>query len=76
MKKGVLRNFTEFTGKHLCQSLFFNKVAFLRLATLLEKETLAQVFFCKFCEVSKNTFFTEHVRTTAFANKMLDKLDE
>ena len=26
-KKGVLRNFTIFTGKHLCQSLFFNKVA-------------------------------------------------
>ena len=24
---GVLRNFTKFTGKHLCQSLFFNKVA-------------------------------------------------
>ena len=26
-KKGVLRNFTKFTGKHLYQSLFFNKVA-------------------------------------------------
>ena len=26
-KKGVLRNFTKFTGKHLCMSLFFNKVA-------------------------------------------------
>ena len=26
-KKGILRNFTEFTGKYLCQSLFFNKVA-------------------------------------------------
>ena len=26
-KKRVLRNFTDFTGKHLCQSLFFNKVA-------------------------------------------------
>ena len=26
-KKGVLRNFTKFTGKHLCQRLFFNKVA-------------------------------------------------
>ena len=26
-KKGVLRNFTKFTGKHPCQSLFFNKVA-------------------------------------------------
>ena len=29
-KKGVLKNFTKFTGKHLCQSLFFNEVAGLR----------------------------------------------
>ena len=27
VRKGVLRNFANFTGKHLCQSLFFNKVA-------------------------------------------------
>ena len=26
-KKGVLRNFTKLTGKHLCQRTFFNKVA-------------------------------------------------
>ena len=26
-KKGILRNFAKFTGKHLCLSLFFNKVA-------------------------------------------------
>ena len=25
-KKGVLINFVKFAGKHLCQSLFFNKV--------------------------------------------------
>ena len=30
-KESVLRNFTKFTGKHLCQSLFFNKVASLIL---------------------------------------------
>ena len=30
IKDGVPRNFTKFTGKHLCQSLFFNKVAGLR----------------------------------------------
>ena len=29
-KKGVLRNFTKFTGKQLCQGLFFNKVAGLK----------------------------------------------
>ena len=26
-KKGVRRNFAKFTGKHLCQSFFFKKVA-------------------------------------------------
>ena len=36
-EKGVLRNFAKFTGKHLCQSLFFNKVAGLRPATLLKR---------------------------------------
>ena len=26
LKKGVLKYFSKFTGKHLCQSLFFNKI--------------------------------------------------
>ena len=50
-EKGVLRNFAKFTGKHLCQGLFLNKVA-----GFIEKEILAQVFSCEFCEISKNTF--------------------
>ena len=29
-KKGVLRNFAKYTGKHLCQSLFFDKVVGLQ----------------------------------------------
>ena len=37
-KNGVLKNFTKFTEKHLC-------------------ENLAQVFFCKFCEIFRNTIF-------------------
>ena len=28
----------------------------------LQKETLAQVVFCEFCEIFKNSFFTEHFR--------------
>ena len=50
-RKGVLRNFAKSTGKHLCHSLFFNKVAGLK------KEALAQVFSCEFCEISKSIFF-------------------
>ena len=58
VRKGVPGNFAKFTGKHLCQSLFFNKVAGLRpeACNFIKKETLAQVFFCKFYEISKNTF--------------------
>ena len=59
-KKGVLRNFTKFTVKYLCQSLFFNKVAVEVACNFTKKETLVQVFSCEFCKISKNTFFTEH----------------
>ena len=65
VKKGVLRNFTKFTGKHLCQSIFFNKVAGLSPATLLKKILWQRGFSCEFCEISKNTFFTEHLLATA-----------
>ena len=51
IKKCFLRKFTNFTGKHLCQSLFLNKVTGLRPAT--------------FCVISKNVFFTEYLWTTA-----------
>ena len=50
-KKGVFRNFAKFTGKHLCQKLFFNKVAGLRPATLLKKSLWHRCFpvnFAKF----------------------------
>ena len=61
-KRDALRNFAKFTGKHLRQSLFLNKVAIILTlifswpATLLKKETLAQVLPCEFCEIFKNTF--------------------
>ena len=31
----------------------------------IKKETLAQVFFCEFCKISKNNSFTEYLWTTA-----------
>ena len=32
---------------------------------LIKKEPWAQVFSCKFCEISQNTYFTEHLWATA-----------
>ena len=35
-KKGVLGTFAKFTGKHLCQSPFFDFVKFLRVPFFIE----------------------------------------
>ena len=63
--KDILKNFTEFTGTHLRQSLLFNKVVG-RARNFIKRKTLAQVFSCEFCQIFKNTFFTEQLWTTAF----------
>ena len=42
--KGVLNIFAKFTGKHLSQSLFFNKVAGLRPTTLLKERLWYRCF--------------------------------
>ena len=64
-KKGVLKNFTKFTWKHMCQSFYLNKAALRPEAcNVIKKLTLAQAFSCKFCEISKNRF---SYRTTPVA---------
>ena len=60
-KKGFLKNFAKFTGKHLHQSLFF-KVAGLRPATLLKKRLWHMCFLVNFAKFLRITFFTEHPR--------------
>ena len=35
-----------------------------QVCNFIKKETTAQVFSCEFCEISKNAFFTEHLRAT------------
>ena len=49
IRKTVLKNFTAFTGKNLCWSLFLIK----RPRT--EKET-TQVFSCEYCKVLRTAF--------------------
>ena len=46
-KKGVLKNFAKFTGKHLRSEA----------SNFMKKETLEQVFSREFCEISKSTFY-------------------
>ena len=69
-KKSVLRNFAKFIGKHLCQSLFFNKVEG-SACNAVKKESLVRGFSCEFCKISKNTF--SH-RTLPVAVSLVRKL--
>ena len=50
-RKGVLRNFTKLTGKHLCQSPFLKKVAGLWPATLFKKGLSLRCFPVNFAIV-------------------------
>ena len=65
-EKEVLKNFAKLTGKHLCQSLIFNKAADLRPATLFLKKSPTRVFSCQFKDIIENAFFTEYFQVTAF----------
>ena len=61
-RKGALRNFEKFTGKHLCQSLLFNKVAGLRTVTLLKKRFWYRCFPVNFSKFLKRPSITEYLR--------------
>ena len=49
----VLRNFAKLTGKDLSGKA--------SAGNFIKKEALVLVFSCDFHEISKNTFFTEHL---------------
>ena len=74
LQKKYSYKFAKFTGKHLCQSFSFNKVAGLRPKTcnFIKKETLSQVFTCQFCEISKNAFFhrAPYIGNSIFKNNL------
>ena len=55
-KKGMLKNFAKLAGKHLCQSLFFNKVAGLMPTTLTKKILWHKCFTMNFAN-----FFKTHL---------------
>ena len=52
-KKGVLTNFAKFTGKHLCQSLFFY---------LIKKRLWHRCFPVNFAKFLRTLFLKEHLR--------------
>ena len=80
-RTSVLKTFAKFTGKHLCQSLFFTKVAgaawnFIKKENLEQRELfLRTTFFIehiwwlllkKVCRSTQNMFFTHYNQSNTF----------
>ena len=62
-KISVLKNFANFTGTHLCWSLFLTKVSSgLKACNFIKKKLQHSCFTEKFAKYSSTTFFTEHLR--------------
>ena len=64
-KKGVLRNFAKFAGKHLCHSCFFNKVF------LLKNRLWHRCFPVNFSKFIRTPFFTEHLQCQSIGTAIL-----
>ena len=62
VKKDVLRNFAKFTEKHLCESLFFNKVSDLRAAILSKKRLWHRCSPVNFAKFLRTTFLQNTLR--------------
>ena len=60
-KNDVLKNFAKFTGKHLCYSLFLNKVAGLSLAALSKKRLWYRCFPVNFGKFSRALFYIKYL---------------
>ena len=64
VRKGVLRDFAKFTG-NTCPRVSFLIKLHAQGWNFIKKEVLKQVFSCELCEISKSTFFTEHLQAIA-----------
>ena len=57
VKESIVNNFAKFTSNHLCQSLFYNKVARLRPATFLNKKLWYRCFPLNFAIFLRTSIF-------------------
>ena len=57
-----VKNFENFTGKHLCWSLFLIKLQLSRPATLWKGDFMKRCFPVKKNRIFKNTYFKEHLK--------------
>ena len=68
MQKKVFLEISQNSQENTCARVSF-LINLPQTCNFIKKETLAQVFSCEFCEISKKTLFTEHLRESASQGK-------
>ena len=63
--RNVFLQFSQNSQENTCVRVSFLIKLQASVYNFIKKETLAQLFSCEFCEISKNTFFTGHLWATA-----------
>ena len=63
--KKVFLEISQNSQENTCSRVSFLIKLQAEACSFIKKETLAHLFSCKFGEIFKNTFFTEHLRVTA-----------
>ena len=65
LNKKVFLKISQNSQKNACARVCLLISCRPQACNFITKETLAQVFSCEFCEISKRTFFTDHLWATA-----------
>ena len=69
--KKLFLKISQKSQENTCARVSFLKKLQDSTCNYIKKETLAQVFSRDFCEIFKNIFFTDHLRTTASASEIV-----
>ena len=65
VQEKVLLEISQNSQENTCARVPFLIKLQAEVCNFIKKETLAQMFSCEICEISKNTFFIENLQVTA-----------
>ena len=69
--ENVFLEFLQISQENTCARVSFLIKLQTETYNFIKKETLAQMLFCEFHEIVKNTFFTEYRQTTASGQSII-----
>ena len=74
VKKWCSLEISQNSQQSTCDRVSFLTKLQASACNFIKQETLAQVFCCEFCEISRNVFFTDYLRATASVMWMLSNI--